>query len=426
MAPPCYIKDNLLYPYNEGTCIIEAHTSETTNYEASKSNQIIVNFVKNTQAINIDNMYTIDFKQMKDLSQIGNNLNYSIDVEKTVDVGVIINNFFVSKNSGIATVNATREGNRNYNSYNKTFLIKVNKIKQTIVLNNINLLNSIFVNPDIENSLNISGLEENPEIFYNISDSNICIIKNGKLVAINAGECEIEAYTGETRNYLSTTTNKMKIIVVKNNQIELKISKSGDLFYSSSINLETTGGSTSAPIIYSSFSTNCKLVNNIVIGLQAGPCQINVFKEGNFMYFDTSSNIIININKIYQNMLRILPLNDTNTIYVNPNSTHKLLTSEVKDNASVVYKTINNENNICSINGDELKPNLSGECTVQAISLESINYLETISPPVKIIIIKNEQNQLIIKYKHYEKVFTLQYCCRNTRCVHGSIIFYGT
>ena len=54
---------------------------------------------------------------------------------------------------------------------NKLILsLRLNKIKQTIILNNINLLNSIFVNPDIENTLNISGLEENPEIFYNISD----------------------------------------------------------------------------------------------------------------------------------------------------------------------------------------------------------------------------------------------------------------
>jgi len=409
---PCYIQGNRLYTYTDGACYIEVHTTETANYEASVSNRIFVQFFKQEHKYDISSNYYIEYNSTLDLNYLGKNFRYTLENDNCF----IINNIIFAKKTGITKVTVSLPGNNNYSPFKTNFFITITKIKQKIVLKDINDGN-MLVNRDFSFPVVIDNLQESPIITYIISDDTICNILNNKIYAINEGVCTIYATTSETTNYSSTNTNTITITVNKNVQSNISILKPNDLFYQSSIDLITVGGSTDSVPIYSSEDTNvCTIMNNTVIALSAKTCKIDVIKPGNFMYYDISSQVIIHVLKINQINFKMNNINSTNTIYVNPHSSSPLSTTAVNDNANVIYKIIS-ESPPCSINGNKLIPLNAGTCTIQAISLESNNYLETVTESITITIIKNEQTELIINYPttiSYNDSFNLEQHGGNT------------
>ena len=397
---PCYIRNNEIFPYSEGTCLIEAVTDDTPNFESTTSNQLYINIFKNKNLIELESKYVIDFNSHFDLTKFGTDL---IFVSNDNDNCMIINNVLLGVKAGSYIITYFKPSDRLFYDLQKTFKIDVKKINQTAIFANISDKNTIFVNPNITIPLVINNIKENAGIYYNIiNDVNrTCVIKDSKLTAINSGTCTIEVYLNETTNYNSTKLNSITLNIIKNNQLPISIVINNELNYLASVNVDILGGSTFINPIFSSNDENiCKIINNILIGTSAKSTIINALKPGNFMYNDTSANLLVKINKIYQPRFILNNINEFNKIYVNPEVKYILTTSKVQENAKVIYKIININSNeqICSINNDQLVPLLSGQCYIEAVSLENDNYLETKSLPVLLTIIKNLQSEIIIKY----------------------------
>jgi hypothetical protein len=81
------------------------------------------------------------------------------------------------------------------------------------------------------------------------------------------------------------------------------------------------------------------------------------------------------------NTLLSYDLNASNIIFVNPYVPFKLKTSNIEENATIIYEIKypfgNDNSSIASINGNLLYANFSGQCTITAISLQTDNYLQT-------------------------------------------------
>jgi hypothetical protein len=409
---PCYIKNSRLYPYDEGACIVEAYTLETSNFDRSITNQILIHFYKQNQKLDISSNYIIDFNTTFDLNIFGDNFDYAINNNNCF----IINKTLYGKQAGTSIITISKESSRYFNAFTNTFSIEIKRIYQKILLTDFNKNNTLFVNPESGINININNIQETPNIIYNISDLNICYVSENKLFCINEGTCEIYITLSQTTNYLLTSSNKLNITIKKNIQSNLSIIKTDELYYNSSIKLITTGGSTDLNVKYISSDLDiCTVINDEIIGKLAKSCTITAIKPGNFMYYDISNQIIIKVNKIYQPNFLMNNINSSNTIFVNPDSKYELSTSNVYDNCQVVYKLLSidfiNRFKTCSINGNIVTPILSGKCLIQAIALETNNYLETVAESKSIITIKNNQNELLIMYPpkiDYNNTFYLE------------------
>jgi len=393
---PCYIKNGKVFPFCEGSCLIYATVDETENYDTTSSNQITVTVYKNKDLKDLGSFYNIDYNSLFDLNKLDPLLIYESSNNENC---TIVNNVLFAKKAGKYNITYFKSADRLFFDLQKTFVVNVKKIYQTCILTNITETNTIYVNPNNKIELQITGIKEKAPIFYNIlgNEDNLCVINKNILVPLKSGKITIEAYLSETDNYLTTKLNSINVNIIKNEQLPISINFSGTLEYLGSISVNILGGSTDINVILdSSDKTICSILNNTILGLQAKTCSIIAIKPGNFMYNDIKTSQIITVKKIYQPNFIVLPFNDENTIYVNPETTHILKTNEVKENGKVIYKSDNND--LCSINNDQLIPLLSGICNIHAISAETDNYLETKSELVKLNIIKNNQSELIIKY----------------------------
>jgi hypothetical protein len=407
---PCYIKDGKLYSYCEGSCTIQAQVNETTNYQASFSNTINLTIFRNKDIKILNDVYNINFGTLYDLSKIDDTLIYEINNNDNCQ---IINNILFAKKTGKYTITYFKPADRLFYELQKTFLINVLKIKQTATFLNINNINTIYVNPNINIPLQVSGVKENANIFFNIlnNDDHKCTIKNNNLIGLKSGNCIIEVYLGETDNYLSTKLNSININIIKNDQIPISINFSGPINYNDSIIVTILGGSTDNESIITSSDPNvCFVVNSTIIGISAKSCILTVTKQGNFMYNDIIKTHNITVNKIYQDF-QINPFNRNNTIYVNPEVSQLLTTSGLLENPKIIYYPLFNEYDpiICSINNDRLFSLLSGFCYIQAKTLETDNYLETTSSQLFLNIIKNNQQEIGITYLPLMNLMDTQY-----------------
>jgi hypothetical protein len=442
--PVCIINNNEIIPVNQGVCIIEAISSETDNYLQTKSNQITITVYKKEQ------------EQVEQIDSLNMNLNEQMELELyggkphvefiyTLENNncIIHNNMIIGKKAGLCIIKAYKPSDINYNEIIKEFTIKINKIYQpNLFLNNINNDdNTIFVNLEKTYQLKVDNILENANILFILSDPNVCSINNNIIKGIKFGSCEIYCITTETDNYLGTKTNKIIITVNKNEQSSLNIIESGKLNYLSSIYLDTIGGSTDNETIYTSSSINCKIINNRVIGLKAGLCTIKATKNGNQLYNSISLKKDIIINKIYQSNFKIFDINDTNLIFVNPDVSYELKTGFIADDAKVIFQDITPIKNIqlSYINKNKFTAINAGICIIQAVILESDNYYETVSEPITINIIKNDQKELNVIY---EKTINckdstilkitggssdkyVSTICQNNSCIVDNFIVYG-
>ena len=394
-------KNNKLIPMNEGICIIEAVLYETTTYLETITNQIVVTVYKKDQDdLNITDTIEIPFNKTIKLSSLVGDSNATNIIYTSNDPSIctIVNDMLIARKSGRCIVTAIKKGNENLNDVKQEFHIKVTKIQQpNILLKNISIDNEIFVNPTFPNDVTVKNIQENGKIFYLFSDPNICLIKNGKLYGLSEGKCQIQAIIGETQNYLTTKTNIINLIVVKNNQSELTIIPSNELSYLSSISLTTTGGSTDEEVIYTTKNDTIKIINNYIFGIKYGFARVTASIEGNKMYNPIKKEIEFIVKKIYQPNLKIKNINEDNTIYVNPNIPHEIKIFETMENAKVKFLIINNQN-VCFISNNSIIGINEGTCLIQAISIETYNYLETKSEPLLVKVVKNDQDPLIIEY----------------------------
>lgn len=410
----CKIVNDKIIPLKEGACIIQAQAQATNNYLLTTTNQLIVNIEKVEQT---PLMYTcsetVNFGEKIILKINGGTLQSDILLTN-------YNNNFTLKQlsrtdfeltaikSGSVTLTAMINGNNIYKSVSIDVPIEIKKINQpTITIQNLNDNNNLFINRNSRVPLNITGMLENATIKWSVSNvtdtsNNICTIIDNKLIAYNAGICLLEATTNETTNYLPTkSSNKITIQVNKNIQNDLIITSKKELDFSKNIQITTEGGSSDKINTYVVSNDVCTINTNILIGSKSGNCVLTVIKEGNDFYETISNKIDITVNKISQPNFRLLNINPTNTIYVNPNNKILLGTSPISEKPVVTFEVLSSvssdtSNNICSFDGLKLMANNAGIIKIRAFTEETDNYLKTFSQEMIITVIKNPQDNILI------------------------------
>ena len=408
------IIDNKLKPLVPGTLIIQAKASSTINYLETYSNQIVIVIRKTDQNPLVTNIAkTIDYNSLHRFSIDGGSNNNPIKFSFQKDIFIInkeTESIFniLPLNSGNFILKISKDGDDVYNPIFIEIIISVKKIYQPAYkILNFSENNQLFVDSKNIMPITISGCLEMPTFGYRITnikpiDSEICKIYNDNIIPVSQGICVLEAITLETYNYLPTTSsNSITLKVVKKVQPELLVELSGPLNFNSSIELKISGGIEIKPNIITLSNNNIKLLNNILVGVEAGDTTITILKEEDNIYQPILKTVTVTINKIYQPNFIIGDFDNNNVIYVNANNKIQIKVPKVYEVDSINYEILtftsrDTSNNICAFYGNYLIPNNEGTCTIRAFTQETDNYFKTYSNEIKLSIIKNDQSDLTI------------------------------
>jgi hypothetical protein len=402
-----YIMGDEFIGLNHGYCDIQAMTYETVNYLQTKSNIIKIKINKKKQELlSITKQHELKFLSSTLLLVVGGSTDYDIIYTANNNNIIIKGNRVFGNRCGHTIITALKKGDSIFEDISVNYNITVKKAYQDFYIKNINDNNIIEVDNVVIYDINLINLNESPSITYNIqSDTNNVInITNNKLLPLNVGKYIITAISSETKNYLESKSKPFELKIIKKQQLPIYFTANQKLFYRSYTDTSTWGGNTDNDIKITSDSSNCVILNSIIHGLHTGFSNLKIHKKGNFMYEDIFIETKIQTIGIPQLNFKLYYLNPINLLYVNRNNKLNLLTSGVEENSQIIYMILNSVNKIstedvCIINGDTLIPFNEGYCTIQAKSLETPNFIETLSNTMVVTVMKNPQNPLIIEYK---------------------------
>ena len=425
----CSISGNILKTVKSGFCNIKAIIPEQQNYYSSESELLNVNIIKKSQIdFALGSMPDVYFGDTISLPIIGGTLSGQILLTSdTTNNCVIQNNNILITNAGTCSITAFMEGNEYYDSIKKGINIKVNKKSQPS-------LNIIIQNSQIDQSNNIvylpvnksepyfiqpTGLLENPNVIYNLSNINaldptldVCKLNDNKIYALSEGTCKLQLTTTETKNYLSSVSQSINIVVIKSTQSDIIFGEIEPLNYNNKIKLKISGGSGTGNMILTSDSPNCQPSGLNIIGKKSGQCNITATKMGDDTYFVKSAKTTINVNKILQPQINILisdstdPTNkiqDSNgncLLKVNRNKTYLMSISGLFENPNITYNIINtysqNQEQTCTIKDNLLMAYSEGSCLIEGIIDETQNYSSSKTKSIIVTVIKTEQSEFVM------------------------------
>jgi len=413
----CVLNNNRLYVNNGGTCQIHALISETSSYNSYKTNILYITLRKNKYS-DIDFFLSnkLYYKNIANISDRNSNLQITfIPITKTICT--ISGSVITALGSGPCTIAGIRsEINTNYNLI-QYYTFDIDKQKQpSLFLNNITINNTIYIDNRVKYNLTLSGVLENANIKFIILnnydvDNNLLdvtsfngYISGNNFTPLKSGYCDIAGITYETDNYLESTSNIVRVLLLKSKQSPIAITKSSELYYLSSTilsyyYLDILYNASDYDIIYSSNSDNIIIKNNTIFGQKVGNATITALKPGNYMYEDVITTYDITVKKIRQNFNINNILNNVLTVGTNPYSITFLNLYENPSNIRfVITKTSNlTDTNKIVIADNKLYPYSSGNYTIVATCSETTSYLQSDSNPFQINIIRNQQLPLNIK-----------------------------
>lgn len=325
----------------------------------------LYNPIFKSEFITIDKaQQNIDFKPIENITYGDNSIElpkYSESnlplVYESSDTSIIkiIDNSIHVVGAGICNIYLKQNGDRLYKPYFESQTIEINKATQAIDVFPFNTIhygqNDLFIK---ENST------VNLPVIYESADTSIIIIKNGKLIPVGVGKCEITAI--QNGNNLYTPYSFTKEVIVEKSFQTLNFEKIvmtwSDSNYSPKV--ESTSG---LPITLGSTDTTiAKIIDGKIYPIKPGICYIYAEQEGNEFYYGTEKSyeklIILstNINK---------PLSQDNILYPNPT------------NGSITIK--NGENSLIEIYSSNgkcvLKTQLFNENSIDLSRFSNGNYI---------------------------------------------------
>ena len=405
-----YIVDSKFVPIKEGYCEIVALTYENENYLATFSNKLMVRIVKTDQEkLIITKNSKLYFLGSTQLITLGGNTAYEPIYTVNNSNCFIRGDRVFGQKAGYCIITSYKKGNSIYNDITEDYEIQIIKIKQRFYIKNLNKTNIIYVDENIQIPLNLINIKENQNITYNIISSfneGDIVITDNYLKPLYAGEYIITAQISETENYLQSISPKLYIKVIKNKQLPLTITLENLLYFRGSTKFVGEGGNTGFDILYQveEGETDAEIINGTIIGKNTGFCKIIAIKQGDFKYEQVQEEIVVTILPIPQLNLKLININDKNTIVVNPNKNIQLNILLVEENPTIIYTVLNSNtldgrnDDVVVINGTDLIAVNEGICNIQATTLETHNFIKTSSNILTLVVNKNIQNPLILNY----------------------------
>ena len=361
---------------------------------------------------------TISFDYDSEINLLLQNITFASDISFTIDNNNIApvlktaNIYMYGVNSGTTILMITKKGNIIYNDLIIKLNINVNKIKQPNTKTSLesgNVIRNIYtLNIDRNKTFNLSVGQffENPTVIYiaTNSDSPICKIIGSKLIAYNAGTCQVTGVLTETKNYLESTTLPILITVNRNQQNELFYKGNSSLVFGDRLLLNVNGGSTTNDLVYTTTTPdNCNFINiNTVKPIQAGTCSVTTLRPGDSFYNDTTKlNLNLQIIKASQRPSYITvegqqkSKNPNYDFLLLLNTQYNLILNGIADKPNGITFVLS-DNTICSISGNILSTLKNGFCNITAIIPETNNYNSSSSQSLNIFVAKNDQRPISI------------------------------
>jgi hypothetical protein len=319
--PVCIITDkNELIANSEGVCLLTGYTDETPNYLKSNTPFVLIKIEKNKQnKLNFGTINYVNYKQSLNLNVTGGSVSEPVTLISDSSNCSINNSNVIGNNYGTCNITASKSGNNMYLSISDTVNLNVLKINQSnlkIIIPGAeqdNLGNVIIkVDRNKKYELTISGAFENPNYIFNVINTSstnydICKIDKNIIIPYSGGTCLIEGICNETANYLQTNAPSILVRVVRTEQNDLNLYNdiAPPIYYNNQTYLDISGGNTDAQININTDSSNCKIIDNNILGITPGNCNINVVKPGDYFYYDKTKQFNFEVLKIIQPPIHI-------------------------------------------------------------------------------------------------------------------------
>jgi uncharacterized protein YhfF len=260
----------------------------------------------------------------------------------------------------------------------------------------IGIIEHLYLLKSKKYQIKLDGVEENANTSFISSNNKICYVLENQLYAVSEGSVSIYAKTDETHSYLETQSNKITINIFKQTSIVTADLINLSVDFNSKLEL-TPFDSTSInqrQIQYDTDSDNCKILNNVIIGLKSGHCKVKAILPDDNQFMEQVKNYSITVNKVNQPNVIISLTDYNNFYYVNPNVGHAITISNLIENPDLNYTVTNNK--MCKIEDNLLYVLNEGDTTIYLTTTETDNYLSTKSNILSLKFIKNNQAELKI------------------------------
>jgi hypothetical protein len=216
--------------------------------------------------------------------------------------------------AGPCSIIATKAADTNYNSATASYTITIAKANQaTLVVSGSANLNYSASNA-VTTQLNVTGGSSTGAVSFSVDSTSttVCSVSaNGLVTVLTAGTCLINVTKAGDADYLDRSSS-FTVNITKANQAPLIVRTAGDLNYDPNTPSTTTvsiasGGSGNGSATFSTTSTTCSIVGNLVTALGAGNCVIEANKAGDTNYNPATASYTITVLKALQASLVATP-----------------------------------------------------------------------------------------------------------------------
>jgi hypothetical protein len=306
-----------------GTCSITATKATDTNYNSATASASITVAKAAQASVVVSGNQSLTFSTSNPTSQLsvtGGSGTGSVSYDTaTASVCVVSAGGLVTGlHAGTCVINATKAADTNYNSATASYTITIAKSAQaTLVVSGSANLNYSASNA-VTTQLNVTGGSSTGAVSFSVDSTSttVCSVSaNGLVTVLTAGTCLINVTKAGDADYLDRSTS-FTVNIAKANQATLIVRTAGDLNYNPTTPATTTvsisaGGSGNGSATFSTTSTACSVVGNVVTALGAGSCVIDVTKAGDTNYNSATTSYSITVLKALQTALTATPSRTT-------------------------------------------------------------------------------------------------------------------
>mgnify|MGYP000199155439 CR=1 FL=1 len=378
-ASVCSISGATVSFLTGGSCVLNANQAGNTNYTAATQVPQTINVALAAQTITFATPAAMTVTDAA--TQLSASASSSLQIAFAVGSGTT-NTACSITGSGVVTplavgtceITADQAGNATYSAAPRvTRSFAITRANQAAL--SISSASSVAFGSTI--SLTTTGGSGTGAVTY--STTGTCTVSGSTLTVGNAGSsCAVTATKAQDANYFAATSAAQTITVTRVNQATLQIASASSVTFGQSLSLVFTGGSGSGAETWSvdtSVNQNtagCAVNNQLTImsATSTGSCDLVVAKAASTNYnAATSARFSVSVTRASQTV------NFTSTIPSSPVSGGTYtLAATATSGLSVSFSLAGGSSSYCSLSGNVVTFNATGNCVVNADQAGNSNY----------------------------------------------------